>query len=112
VAAQGLFDYQGPADLLPAIRKALSSVRDPATGGHLLAAGRVRQVHVHGDTVRAVLVLPDCPLIPVVLEDLQAELFDHLHGRWKVKVAEARQLRPVSRRENLPGCPCGASADR
>ena len=110
--AQGLFDYQGPADLLPAIRKALSSVRDPASGAHLLAAGRVRQVHVHGACVRAVLVLPECPLVPVVLEDLQAELFDHLQGSREVTVVEAGQLRPVSRRWSLPGCPCWASADR
>lgn len=110
--APGLFDYQGPAHLLPAIRQALAAVKDPATGGHLLAAGRVRQVHVHGDALRAVLVLPECPMVPVVLEDLQAELFDRLQGRVEVAVVQARQLRAVSRRGNLPGCPCWASSDR
>lgn len=110
--AQGLFDYRGPAELLPAIRRALAWVKDPSSGASLLAAGRVRRVHVHGEAVHAVLLLPDCPMTPVVLEDLQAELFDHLGGRKTVTVIDAAGTAGLSRRETLPGCSCWASRDR
>ena len=85
-AVPGLFEYEGPADLLGLLREALHWVRDPLQARSILAAGRVRRVRADGDTVHVVLALAPGPLQRVTLEDAQAELFDHVQGRWKVRV--------------------------
>lgn len=109
-----LFDYHGPAELLAAVREALAWVADPASGRSILAAGRVRQVRVDARGLRAVLALPPCPVVPVVLEDAQAELFDRLHGRLAVTVvcATPREGAAVSRRGSPRGCGCRVCSGR
>lgn len=77
---RGLLDYQGPGELLDTIRDALQWVKDPVSAHSILAAGRVRQVRVEGDSLHVVLAMTPGPLLQVVVEDLRAELFDHLRG--------------------------------
>lgn len=77
---RGLLDYRGPGELLGTIREALQWVKDPFTGESILAAGRVRQVRVEGESLHVVLAISPGPLLQVVVEDLRAELCDHLKG--------------------------------
>lgn len=104
---RGLLDYRGPADMLDTIRAALQWVKDPVTGEGILAAGRVRQVRVDGGSLHVVLAITPGPLLQVVVEDLRAELFDHLRGWSDICV----RIQP-------PGAPgwcsgaCGAARPR
>jgi hypothetical protein len=82
-----LFEFHGPADQLEPVRRALSWVVDPLTGCTLLHSGALRRVRMEDGCLRVQLCLPDSPLRQLLVEDAQAELFDHLHGQWKVEIS-------------------------
>ncbi|HYD77673.1 iron-sulfur cluster assembly protein [Ramlibacter sp.] len=93
-----LFAYEGPAGDLPAVQRALAAVTDPLEGGNLLQRRAVRHATLRNGRARVVLELAPGLLRQVMVEDLEAELFDHLEGRWYVEVLvvdppEARQRR-------------------
>lgn len=82
------FDYDGPQELRGTITGALQWVVDPGLGFNLLDAGLVYGVRVTDDAVhvRMALSAPGSGASDVIVEDVQAELFDHLHGGREVKV--------------------------
>ncbi len=81
-----LFAYEGPAGELPAIRRALAAVTDPLEGRNLLQHRAVRHATLRDGRARVVLELAPGMLRQLLVEDLEAELFDHLQGRWRVEV--------------------------
>jgi metal-sulfur cluster biosynthetic enzyme len=82
------FDYEGPQDLRGTIAGALRWVVDPQLGFNLLDAGLVYGVRVTDEVVlvRMALSSPRSAVSDVIVEDVQAELFDHLHGGREVRV--------------------------
>jgi metal-sulfur cluster biosynthetic enzyme len=85
------FEYEGPPDLKVVVERALRWVQHPLLGLNVLDAGLVHAVRVHEQCVRVSLAMtsPGCRLGKVVIEDIEAELFDHLGGRRRVEVAVA-----------------------
>lgn len=82
----GLFLYDGPAGLLQRVCAAFAWVAEPHSGSDIARAGCVRQVRVRGDALHVVLRLPPGPLLPGVVQDVEAELFDHLQGAFRIVV--------------------------
>lgn len=81
-----LFAYEGPGGELPAIQRALAAVTDPLEGGNLLQRRAVRHATLRDGRARVVLELAPGLLRQLMVEDLEAELFDHLQGRWRIEV--------------------------
>ena len=89
------FLYEGPADCFEAVQRALAWVVHPHSGQALPQDGAVRAVRIAGTAVVVDLALPPGGITQVVAEDLQAELFDHLQGRWRVEVRLVPPAPPV-----------------
>lgn len=81
-----LFEFHGPAEAFEPVQLAMRWVTDPATGCNLLEGGALRRVHMADGRVQVRLCLPAGPTRQLVVEDAEAELFDHLQGRWQVEV--------------------------
>jgi hypothetical protein len=81
-----LFEFHGPADVLEPVRQALGWVVDPSTSASLLAGGALRRVHAAEGKLVVYLRLPPSATRQVVVEDAQAELFDHLQGQWEIEI--------------------------
>jgi hypothetical protein len=84
-----LFEFHGPADVLEPVRRALGWVVDPSTTTSLLAGGALRRVHAAEGKLVVYLRLPASATRQVVVEDAQAELFDHLQGQWEIEIRVA-----------------------
>lgn len=84
-----LFEFHGPADVLEPVRRALGWVVDPSTTTSLLAGGALRRVHAAEGKLIVYLRLPASATRQVVVEDAQAELFDHLQGQWEIEIRVA-----------------------
>lgn len=82
------FEYDGPPQLHGTVAAALRWVVDPQLGFNLLDAGLVYGVRVTDDVVhvRMALSSPRGGVGDVIVEDVQAELFDHLQGGREVRV--------------------------
>lgn len=100
-----LFAYEGPADELPAIQRALAAVKDPLEGANLLQRRAVRHATLRNGRARVVLELAPGLLRQLMVEDLEAELFDHLQGRWRIEVLviEPPSARSPRRAAAVPG---------
>jgi len=82
--------YEGPPEDRPLAESALRWVVDPATGVDVITRGLVRTVVVSEGAVQVRLApLPDAGVTAMVVEDLEAELFDHFHGERRVSVTVA-----------------------
>lgn len=81
-----LFEFHGPAEALAPVQRALAWVIDPLEGRNLLEQGVLRRVRMADGRARVELCLPPSPLRALLVEDLQAELFDHLQGRWAIEI--------------------------
>lgn len=81
-----LFEFHGPADAFEPVQLAMRWVTDPATGRNLLDSGALRRVHMAGGRVQVQISLAPGPTRQIVVEDAEAELFDHLLGEWQVEV--------------------------
>lgn len=80
------FSYEGPPECLAVVRQALEWVIHPCSGQPLAQEGRVRSVRI-GDGLAVVeLALPPGGVTQVVVEDVEAELFDHLQGSCRIEV--------------------------
>ena len=82
------YDYEGPAALRGPIVDALRWVQDPQLGFNLLDAGLVYGVRVTDEAVVVQMALssPRSAVSDVIVEDVQAEVFDHLQGAREVRV--------------------------
>jgi metal-sulfur cluster biosynthetic enzyme len=82
------FDYEGPREMRGCIEEALRWVHDPQLGFNLLDAGLVYGVRVTDGAVhvRMALSAPRSAVSDVIVEDVQAEVFDHLQGAREVRV--------------------------
>jgi len=87
------FGYEGPPELKPRIERALRWVVHPLFGINVLDAGLVHRVVADDRCVRVSVAVtsPGCPLNDVLVEDLEAELFDHLGGTREVSVQLQRE---------------------
>jgi len=85
---QAGFDYEGPQEMRACIEGALRWVQDPQLGFNLLDAGLVYGVRVTDEVVhvRMALSSPCSAVSDVIVEDVQAEVFDHLQGGREVRV--------------------------
>ena len=83
--------YDGPPELLDAVVRALSWVTNPQTGRGVLEERRVRTARIGAGTAVVHLAMRESPIACVVVEDVEAELFDHLAGRWPVRVILLQQ---------------------
>ncbi|WBY03192.1 iron-sulfur cluster assembly protein [Ramlibacter tataouinensis] len=97
-----LFAYEGPAGELAPIRRALAAVTDPLEGTHLLQRRAVRHASLRDGRARVVLELAPGMLRQLLVEDLEAELFDHLQGRWRIEVVVIEPPRAAARRRAAP----------
>jgi metal-sulfur cluster biosynthetic enzyme len=84
------FEYAGPPELKAVVERALRWVQHPLLGLNALDAGLVNAVQVDERCARVSLTMtsPGCRLVKLVIEDIEAELFDHLGGR-RVEVETA-----------------------
>lgn len=81
-----LFEFHGPAEALEPVRRALTWVIDPMGGCNLLEQGALRRVHMAEGRARVELCLAASPLRQLLVEDVEAELFDHLQGQWTIEI--------------------------
>jgi len=81
-----LFAFHGPAEEFEPVQRAMRWVVDPLTRCTLLEGGALRRVHLGEGRARVQLCLPPGPMRQLIVEDVQAELFDHLQGRWAVEI--------------------------
>lgn len=87
------FEYQGPPNLIALIERALGWVTHPLLGLNVLDAGLVYCVKADGQHVRVSIMMttPGCKLTDLLVEDIEAELFDHLGGEPRVEVEIVRK---------------------
>ncbi len=84
------WQYDGPPEERLLAESALRWVVDPVSGADVIARGLVRTVVVDEGAVQVRLApLPDAGVTAMLVEDLQAELFDHFHGDRRVVVTVA-----------------------
>jgi metal-sulfur cluster biosynthetic enzyme len=81
-----LFEFSGPAEAFEPVTRAMRWVVDPLTLRNLLDAGALRRVHMAEGRVQVRLCLAAGPTRQLIVEDAEAELFDHLEGRWQVEI--------------------------
>ena len=89
------FLYEGPAECFDPVQRALGWVVHPHSGQALPQDGAVRAVRIACTTAVVDLALPPGGITQVVVEDLQAELFDHLQGRCRIEVRLVQPSPPV-----------------
>jgi len=70
------FPYAGPAELKPAIERALQSVVDPELAMSIVDVGLVYGVTVRDRRAHVVVTMTSvaCPVADVIVEDIEAEL--------------------------------------
>ena len=84
------WQYDGPPEDRLLAESALRWVVDPVSGADVITRGLVRTVVVDEGSVQVrVAPLPDAAVTAMLVEDLQAELFDHFHGGRRVVVTVA-----------------------
>lgn len=88
MAQPAAFDYEGPPEFQVRIDRALRWVTHPLLRLNVLDAGLVYGVSADGERVRVRLAMttPGCSLTDLLVEDVQAEIFDHLGGERRVEV--------------------------
>lgn len=96
------FAYQGPAVELPAIQRALAAVMDPLAGANLLQRRAVHHATLRDGRARVVLELAPGMLRQPMVKDLEAELLDHLQGRWRIEVLVVDPPNPRRPRRAVP----------
>lgn len=82
------FAYEGPADLLPAIVRALEGVVDPEVAMNILDVGLVYGVRVAGGRLdlRMTMTSAACPVADVIVDDVENALDDALPPELKIHV--------------------------
>lgn len=82
------FAYEGPADLLPPIVRALEGVVDPEVAMNILDVGLVYGVQVADGRLdlRMTMTSAACPVADVIVDDVENALDDALPPELKIHV--------------------------
>jgi metal-sulfur cluster biosynthetic enzyme len=82
------FAYEGPDDLRLPIMGALARVVDPELALSIVDVGLVYSVSIDHDkaSVRMTMTSPACPVIDVILEDVENELDAVLPHAWPIEI--------------------------
>jgi metal-sulfur cluster biosynthetic enzyme len=82
------FPYEGPAELLPPITRALEGVVDPEVALNIVDVGLVYGVTVAGDRVDVNMTMTSaaCPVSDVIVDDVEQALDRALPPQLKIHV--------------------------
>ncbi|MDE2605313.1 MAG: metal-sulfur cluster assembly factor [Burkholderiales bacterium] len=82
------FPYEGPAELLPLITRALEGVVDPEVALNIVDVGLVYGVRVAGDRVDVNMTMTSaaCPVTDVIVDDVEQALDRALPPQVKIHV--------------------------